>query len=94
MNEEQLEIMRTEIAFSIKTNVNGKIDAMSNKLDSHNLQHEKDMERALPVIEAYEQGQRDLAVAKKGGRLFLWLAATTTAIGGAYLVLRMIFFGH
>jgi hypothetical protein len=94
MTPEMLEVMRTEIGFAIKTTVNGKIDAISLKLDSHNIQHEKDMERALPVIEAYESGQRDLESAKKGGRFVLWLAAAVTAIGGAYLVIRMIFFDH
>lgn len=89
-----LEVLRTEIGFAIKTTVNGKIDAISMKLDNHNIQHEKDMGRALPVIEAYESGQRDLDTAKKGGRIILWLAATVTAIGGAYLVIRMIFFNH
>lgn len=94
MNDDLLEAMRSEIATAIKTNVNGKIDAISKKLDEHNVKHEKDMERMIPIIEAFEEGQRDLASAKKVGRGGLWLAGTITVIGGAYLVLRQIFFKY
>lgn len=94
MDEQLLEVMRTEIAFAIKTTVNGKIDNLSSKIDVHNIKHEKDMKRMLPIIEAFEEGQQDLKTAQKGGKAVLWLAGGITAIGGAYLVLRAIFTGH
>lgn len=86
--------VKEEIAKGIQKNVNGRIDAMRKDLVAHNEQHEKDMRRALPVIEAYEKAKEDVETAKKGGRAVLWVAAMITAIGGAYLVLRMILFNH
>lgn len=83
-------------AFSkaIKTTVNGKIDKIDEKIDTHNTKHEKDMVRIMPVIEAYESAKADVATATKGGKLVLRLGATVTALGGVYLVMRMIFFNH
>lgn len=94
LSPEVLEVMRTEIAFSIRTNVNGKIDGMRSELSEHNLKHERDMERMMPIIEAFEEGQRDLKTAQKAGKSALWVAGAITAIGGAYLVLRAIFTGN
>ncbi len=94
--EEGFKTFTSSEAFTgaIKTTVNGKIDKIDAKIDVHNAKHEQDMVRILPVLEAFESGQQDLQTAKRGGKIILWLAATTTAIGGAYLVLRMIFFNH
>ena len=89
-----LSVIREEIAKGIQTHVNGKIDKMQSGLDVHNAKHEKDMERMLPIIEAFEEGQQDLNTAKKGGKVVLWLAGSITAIGGAFLVLRAIFTGN
>jgi hypothetical protein len=86
-----LEQIREEIANGIKLNVNGKIDKLSSEINDHNKIHEDDMKRVLPVIEAYEEGQRDLNTAKKAGRGVLWVSAAVTGIGGAYLVLLQIF---
>lgn len=94
MTDQELKIMREEIAFVMKTTVNGKIDQIDRKLTEHNEKHEKDFERMVPIIEAYESGQQDLKTATKAGKFVLWMAATVTAIGGAYLVVRMIFFNH
>lgn len=91
MDPETLEVIRSEIASSIKLNVNGKIDGMRADLTEHNIKHERDMERMMPIIEAFEQGQQDLHTAQKAGKVVLWIATTTTAIGGAYLVVRNIF---
>jgi hypothetical protein len=91
LSPEILEVIRTEIAFAVKMNVNGKIDNLSSKIDDHNTTHENDMKRALPVIEAYEEGQRDLKAARKAGRGVLLFSGAVTAIGGAYLVLKQIF---
>lgn len=71
-----------------------QIEEVRKEICDHNKKHEKDMERILPVVEAFEEGQRDLASAKKGGKLVLWLAATVTAIGGAILIIRALFWGN
>ncbi len=89
-----LEVLRTEIAFAVKMNVNGKIDGMRAELTDYNLKHEKDMKRMMPIIEKFEEAAQDIVTAKKGGKFVLWLSASITAIGGAYLVLRAIFTGN
>lgn len=97
MNElspELLEVIRTEIAFAVKTTVNGKIDKIQVDINSNSAKHEEDMKRIMPIIETFEEGQRDLASAKKGGKAVLWLAGTITAVGGAWLVIRAILFNH
>ena len=101
MTEKELKVIRDQIAKSIKAEVNGKIDRLQKGMDEHIVvclpaieNHDKVMNRITPVLEAFESKQRDLETAKKGGKLILWLAATITAIGGAYLVLRMIFYNH
>ncbi len=90
--EEMKVCVQETVEQTINRTVNGKIDVIDKKLDAYNLAHEKRFERILPVVEAFEEGQRDLAVAKKGGKLILWLAATITALGGAFLIIRAIFF--
>lgn len=91
MGDEMLEVIRAEIATAIGINVNGKIDKMQRCLDTHNLKHEQDMERMMPIIEAFEEGQRDLHSAQKAGKGILWISGFITAIGGTYLVIRNIF---
>lgn len=83
--------LATAVPEAIRINVNGKIDKMQSGLNTHNEKHENDMIRIMPVIEAYEEGQRDLETAKKGGRIVLWIATIITAIGGAWLVLKQLF---
>lgn len=84
------EYIDSSVAKGIRFNVNGKIDRMQAGLNEHNVKHEQDMDRMMPVILAFENGQRDLETAKKGGRVVLWIAGTITALGGAYLVLIQI----
>lgn len=84
------EYIDSSVAKGISFNVNGKIDRMQAGLNEHNVKHEQDMDRMMPVILAFENGQRDLETAKKGGRVVLWIAGTITALGGAYLVLIQI----
>ena len=80
------ETINEAVKSAVKETVNGKIDGMRAELKIHNEKHEKEMERVMPVILAFEEGQNDLRVARKGGRIVLWLAATITALGGAWLV--------
>ena len=51
MTEDDLKIMRDEIARAIKLQVNGKIDAISTKIDQHNRKHEEDMEEIKPYMQ-------------------------------------------
>lgn len=51
------------------------------------------MKRAMPVIEAYEEAQKEIDVSKKYGMRILWLSGAVTAVGSAYMVLHGIFWG-
>lgn len=94
VNQAVEKLLTGGVADAIQRSVNGKVDGMRKALDEHNITHENDMRRMMPIIEAFEKAQQDLETAKKGGRFILWFAATVTAVGGAYLVVRMIFFNH
>lgn len=92
------EFIQEAIGTCIKTEVNGKIDYLQKGMDEHIKvclpaieNYVALMARITPALEAFETGQRDLASAKKGGKVVLWLAGTVTAIGGAVLVVRQIF---
>ena len=105
MTPDQIISLKEDVAKTIQVTVNGKVDKMTIRLDEtigtvnnmrqeitmHNEIHGTDMKRILPVLEAFEEGQRDLRSATKAGKIVLWLAATVTAIGGAYLILKQIF---
>ncbi len=91
MTEDDLKVLRAEIAFAIKTTVNGKIDDMRDDLKEHNEKHEQDMERLMPIIQAYESSEAALSGAKASGKVLLWIAGFITAIGGAWLILKSIF---
>lgn len=91
MTEEILQAIREEIAQSIKINVNGKIDRIENKMDNHNLSHENDMARIMPVIEAYENNERRLEDAKATGKFIGGAIAFGTAVGMLYLTIKQIF---
>lgn len=99
MNSNQLKVFlkanEKSTAKAIQVTVNGKIDKLRTEIKeeirNHNMQHENDMQRILPVINSYEEAQRDLLSVKKGGRFALWLAGTITILGGAILVLRSLF---
>ncbi len=73
-----------QIRETIRLTVNGKVDAISSKIDMHNKAHEEDMRRILPVLEAYENAQ-------KGGRAVMWTAGTVTVLGTAWIVVKQIF---
>jgi len=55
MTEEQLQIFlednRKSTAKAIEETVNGKIAAISRKIDEHNAKHEKDMEDIKPLMQ-------------------------------------------
>lgn len=87
-----LEDNRKSTADAIAVTVNGKIDTLKSMIISHNDAHEKDMKRMMPIIEAYEEAERRVEDAKRGGKAILWTATFITAVGGAWLVLRGVFF--
>lgn len=104
--EEATRVVREDVAHVIRVEVNGKIDEIRRQnseqtlaieglrefMNEHNIKHEESMNRILPVVEAFESAQGDLATARRGGKIVLWLAATITAIGGSLLVIRELFF--
>lgn len=95
MNPEQLqkflEDNRKSTAEAIQVTVNGKIDKLRIEVDDHNLSHAKDMQRIIPVIEAFEASEQFAKSAKTSGLVILWLAGFITAVGSAFLILRNIF---
>lgn len=92
MDNQLISVIREAVASEMKKTVNGKIDDLRKIVISHNTVHEEQMKRVIPVVEAFEESQHDLKTAKKLGKFALGSAATVTALGGAYLVLRQIFF--
>ncbi len=91
MNVEDLEIIKEQIAFSIKENVNGKIDKIQLEITDNHEKHRQDMERILPIIEAYEASEQAVNAAKKGGKVVIGIATFISALGGAYLILKQVF---
>ena len=85
VTKENLEAcIEVSVSRSIETNVNGKIDMLRNEINTHNILHENDMKRILPVVEAFE-------ASKTSGKIVLWVAGTITAVGGAILILMRLF---
>lgn len=67
------------------------IDEMRSNLNGSDIRYKASMVRIEPALLAFEQGQRDLATARRGGKAVLWLSAAITAIGGAILILKNLF---
>ena len=85
MTNKELEVIRDEIAKAIKLNVNGKIDAMRAENEQWHFERKEELQRIMPVVEAFE-------ATKTSGKRILWVATFIIAVGGAYEVLRSIFF--
>lgn len=91
MKEKDLQEINATITKVVTSVVNGKIDAMRVELGTmrtdlsvHNTNHQNDMERIMPVVEAFED-------TKKSGLRVLWAATFIIAIGGAFEVIRGLF---
>ena len=102
---EFMDVIQAGVSSTIRTTVNGRIeklreenndgmDTIKREIADHNQKHEADMQEIKPILVSYKKAKADVDTAVRGGRTVIWLAATVTAIGGAYLVLRMIFFNH
>lgn len=68
----------------------GSLDVITKSISSHNIQHEADMQRILPVLEAFEFSERRLADARASGKFILYMAGFVTAVGGAWLILTNV----
>ncbi len=84
MDDTFIKQIQETIEVTVTKVVNGKIDKISEKIDSHNVKHEADMVRILPVLEAYETAQTS-------GKLLMKVGGGITVVGGAWLVLKSIF---
>lgn len=92
MSDEQLELIQNLIEGAvakavpaavepaIKKYVNGKIDALTSKVDTHNIKHEEDMKDIKPFIQA-----------KAGFSVLFKLFLMLGALAGAYLALQNVF---
>ena len=98
MTPEQLELFlkdnRESTAKAIQITVNGKIDKIRERLDAHCEKQERDWDRIMPVVVAFETTNRALDDAKTSGKVILWVTGFITAVGGAWLVCRSIFFHY
>ena len=106
MNEDIPTVIDTSVSKAIELYVNGGIRKLHEMLEHQNEKQEQfnvkvnnHMEveevfkdRVLPIIEAYEASERALDDARHSGLFILWCAGFITAVGGAWLVLREIFF--
>ena len=71
---------------TIRSTVNGKIDDIRTDLYAHNVSHEADMKRIIPVVEAYESAQN-------GGKFLMKTAGAITILGSAWIAAKQIFPG-
>lgn len=86
MTEDDVKIIKEQIAETIKVVVNGKIDRLREMVEEHNEKHERDMvdvkehiEKTTPIIEAYNS----VSIVGNGIK---WIAGVGTAIGVLWLM--------
>lgn len=84
MNEEQLEQIKITIKESIDKTVNGKINALTLKVDNYIA---KDDERWV----RYEPYMEGVAHVTGGAKIIVWLALGVSAILGAILAVKQYF---
>lgn len=82
----QIEELKKHTAEAIKSNVNGKIDAINMKLTSYIHEDEKWKQRAEPLIVTYENTSGFYKVLV----WFLKFLGLTTAASGAILLVKQI----
>lgn len=83
MDDAFIKQIQETIKVTVTSVVNGKIDSMREDLNKHNKSHEADMQRILPVVEAYESAQN-------GGRLALKIGGVFTILGTAWITAKTI----
>ena len=84
--------IQEETKKGIKETVNGKLDRLDIKIDTHNERHERDMIRVMPIIEAYEASEKFANNAKRKGvatvKVMAAISGFVTVVGSAVLVLE------
>lgn len=65
------------------TRLEESIEAIRQSINNHNLKHEEDMKRILPVVEAFE-------AAKNSGKFVGWVIGFLVALGTLWLMGRQI----
>lgn len=91
MNSDQLQELKEALIKTVTLTVNGKIDKLTLKMDTHNNKHEADMQRILPIIEAFEISEKIVQGAKSTGKIVIVLAGFIMTLGGAFLIIKQIF---
>lgn len=92
MTEEQLETITNNLSAklveTVKTTVNGKIDALHTKVDAHNQRHEADMEEVRkhmedvkPIVQEYQEKETVKKVAKETGDQVKYVASVIASVG-------------
>lgn len=83
MTAEEFEQLKTALIETVKSTVNGKIDAISSKLDSYIKEDNAWKETAEPVI---QMGN----TARGASRAMLWLATIILAIVGVWQMIKSL----
>lgn len=89
MTDEDRKLMREEIANSIRTTVNGKIDGIRDDLRKHNERHEADM----VLVRDHMNKVQPYLEAAAGARIFGTILRWVAGIIGAWLVIKVFFTG-
>lgn len=75
--------MSEEVKKVIKETVNGKIDRMSAKLDTH-------IEKVEPMLEVFEKNKIVKMELAKGGKLILKTAGGVVTLGAAWMAIKSL----
>lgn len=91
MTDDDIKIIKEQIAETIKVVVNGKIDHLREMMEEHNKNHEQDMievkkhiEKTSPMIEAFNS----VSIVGNGIK---WIAGVGTAMGVLWLMAMGLF---
>lgn len=85
MTQKEFEQLKQHVAETIKITVNGKIDKLNDKIDNYIKEDNEWKEKAEPVIE--------MGINARGASAaVLWIAGIVIAVGGAWLMIRNLFF--
>lgn len=90
MTKGELAAIHKLIATTVKETVNGKIDTLQRCINEHNIAHEADMKRIVPVLEAYESAERRLEDARVSGAFIMKLIGVILAVGSLWLMARQL----
>lgn len=83
MNEEVLSVIEKAIEKSIKVNVNGKIDHLTEMMGIHNAKHEEDMIEVREHIKEVRPYLDSARGVKTLGEIGKWIAG----VGGSFIII-------